>query len=417
MDVLLPRVVIVGASLAGGRTARELREAGFAGAITVIGEEAHLPYDRPPLSKQVLSGKWTVDQVDLHTAQEWQDWGVELILGTRAVSVGQQHVELADGRSVGFDELIIATGASARRLPGQPEDPRIHVIRTRNDAARLRARLVEAQTLVVVGGGFIGAEVAAVARGMGVEVTLVEVAPAPFARVLGDDVARLCARLHTEHGVVILAGRQTVGFHTDLPQVVVVLDDGTELVADDVLVGVGSAACVDWLSGSAVPVVDGAIPCGPTGTVEGLDHVSALGDVAAWFDPRYGDGRRIEHWTSATDQARIVARRLMGLATEPLPPPYFWSDQYTSKIQLVGRPDLSDRVETFTVPKRPGAAVATYYSGDHVIAAVTFSAPHVLARLRPLLLSGADRAHVEETLRALDAHRTDPQTLIEKEPV
>ncbi len=417
MAELTRRVVIVGASLAGSRTARELRDAGFSGDIVLVGDESHLPYDRPPLSKQVLSGRWTPEQVVLHSREEWQDAGVELILGVRATGVHHQQVTLADGRELGFDELVIATGAAARRLPGQPDDPRIHVVRTCDDSARLRARLTQGRSLIVVGGGFIGAEVAAVARGMGLEVTLVEVARAPFARVLGDDVAQLCARLHADQGVRVLAGRRTVGLRTDGDQVAVTLDDGTELVANDVLVGVGSIAAVDWLADGVVPVADGAVPCGPTGRVEGLDHVSAVGDVSAWLDPRYGDRRRIEHWTSAGDQARIVARRLMGLAVDPLPPPYFWSDQYSSKIQLIGRPDLSDSVEIFDVPARPGAVVATYSRAGRLIAAVTFSAPHVLARLRPLLLAGADKVTVEDTLAGLGARGNKSGSTNEKEHV
>lgn len=386
------RIVVVGASLAGSRTALELRELGFDGEIVLVGDEPHLPYDRPPLSKQVLAGTWPIQRSELCSEGKWAQLDIELRLGQPATQLDDGAV-VVGGSRVPFDDIVLATGAAARHLPDQPTDDRIHVLRTRDDAERLRARLARGQTLVIVGGGFIGAEVAAVARGLDVEVSLVEAAPAPFARVLGNDVGGRCADLHADHGVCVLAGRTTTGFLTGGEQVGVTLDNGTELWADDVLVGVGSAPNVGWLRGSQVPIADG-VPCEPTGRVVGLDRVYAVGDVSAWADHRRGGPARVEHWTSAVDQAGIVARSLLDQPTEPMPPPYFWSDQYRTKIQLVGWPDLADDVEITEALERNDACAATYYRSDELVAVVTFSAPRVLARLRPLVARSATRAEV-----------------------
>jgi len=388
-------VVVVGAALAGVRTVQELRQAGFEGGITLVGAEAHEPYDRPPLSKQVLSGSWPVERAALTTSRALSDLGVDVRLGVRAVAVEDGVVVLDDGERIPFTELVIATGVSARRLPGQPESPSVHVLRTLEDALALKAHLEKAQSLLVIGGGFIGAEVAAVARAQGRDVTMVEALPLPFARVLGEKVATHCAELHRANGVRILTDARITRFADDGGAIGVELEDGLRLESDCVLVGVGTVPNTQWLRTSGLPNSNG-VPCDTLGRVVGHPNVYAVGDVAAWLDPLTMEYLRVEHWTSATEQARIVAHAIVGH-----PPavwaslmPYFWSDQYCTKLQLVGRPERATAVSLFVVPEEPRQLVGVYFDGPTLVAAVTFSAPRLLARLRGLVADQADSSSV-----------------------
>jgi NADPH-dependent 2,4-dienoyl-CoA reductase/sulfur reductase-like enzyme len=386
---------VVGAALAGVRTVHELREAGFEGRITLIGAERHEPYDRPPLSKQVLSGAWPVARAALTTSQELAALDVEVRLGVAATAFVDSCVVLDDGERVPFASLVIATGVGARRLPGQPQSASVHVLRTLDDALALKANLEKAQSLLVVGGGFIGAEVAAVARTQGRDVTMVEALALPFARVLGETVAGLCSKLHRSHGVRIVTNARIARFADDGSAVGVELEGGLRLESDCVLVGVGTVPNTAWLSNSGVESSAG-VPCDASGRVEGHPNIYAVGDVAAWHDPIWGERLRIEHWTSATEQARVVARTIVGLpaAAGALMLPYFWSDQYKTKLQLVGRPERASEVRLLAVPDKPAQVVGTYFEHDRLVAVVTFSAPHLLARFRGLVGDRAQPAAV-----------------------
>lgn len=395
-------IVIVGASLAGLRTAEELRAAGFEGPITLAGSEHHLPYDRPPMSKQVLAGKRSAGDVTLRERSAIDALDVRLRLGCTATAVEDDRVLLDGAEWIPFSDLVIATGVSARRLPGQPYDRCVHQLRTIDDSLRLRDHLERARSLVVVGGGFIGAEVAAVARSRGLDVTMVEALPTPLARALGNEIGRRCAQLHAEHGVRVLTHARIVDFETADGAARLNLADGSALESDCVLVGVGTRPNTGWLRGLGLDV-RGGVPCDETGRVEGKANVYAVGDVAAWYNATYRHRHRVEHWTNASEQARVVARSAVGLplgkTSHELP--YFWSDQYDIKIQLVGRPDLADRVHVAGLGGKPGRLVATYYRSARLVAAVTFGAPAVLAEYRPLVAAMADEEDVRVGAPAL----------------
>ncbi|MGH3928975.1 MAG: NAD(P)/FAD-dependent oxidoreductase [Pseudonocardiaceae bacterium] len=416
-------VVVVGAGLGGLRTVESLRAAGFAGRISLVGDEPHLPYDRPPLSKEVLSGRWTEDRAMLRRG-ELSDLDVALRLGTAVVGVDTAAVQLADGTQLSYDTLVVATGVRPRRLPGQPDHPRWHMLRTLEDCRALRASMSQARSLLVVGAGFIGAEVAATARAAGLEVTVLEALSVPFARILGEQMGELCARLQTDNGVTMRTGVRLTEFldtgfldtgflnpgfdDTSAAGIAARLSDGSIVRADCGVVGVGTVVEGEWLSGLGVPA-DNGLACDATGLVVGTGNVYAVGDVAAWPHPIFGDSPRIEHWTSATEQAMVVAQRITG--TEIIGPadviPYFWSDQYGLKLQLVGRPDRATSVEVLHDPgaiKGTGVikgTVAGYFSDDALVAALAFHSPRLLNRCRALIRDGASAWQVRDTVKEL----------------
>ena len=381
-------VVIVGASLAGLRTAEELRSTGFEGMITLVGKESHLPYDRPPLSKQVLSGDRAPEDVTLRNADGLDKLDLQLLLGRTATEVDNKRVLLDDVDSLPYTDLVIATGVSARRLANHPSSESVHVLRTLDDSIRLRDHLRRAHSLLVVGAGFIGAEVAAVARQQGLDVSMVEALASPFARTLGTQVGSRCRRLHEDHGVRIVTNAQVASFTSSDSSATLRLADGTVLEADCVLIGVGTTTNQQWLNGVGLAGSNG-VPCEATGRVEGHPNMFAVGDVASWHNNRFGERHRVEHWTNASEQAHVLARTMLGASTSSSTHdlPYFWSDQYRTKVQLIGRPDLADSVDLIDLPGKPGRFLGMYFQSSSLVAAVTFSAPAILARLRPLVAS------------------------------
>jgi NADPH-dependent 2,4-dienoyl-CoA reductase/sulfur reductase-like enzyme len=391
-------VLVIGAGLGGLRTAEQLRAAGFQGRISLVGAEPHPPYDRPPLSKQLLSGAWEPDRVVLSTVDALTELGVRTHLGRSAVALRPGSVELSDGSALHGDAVVIATGLVARTLPGQPD--RVHTLRTLDDSLALRATLERAGSLLVVGGGFIGAEVASTARDRGLDVTVLEAMPVPSIRALGTELGALAARLLTEGGVDLRTEVKITGMTAGPAEptgVTVHLADGAELTADAALVGIGGEPRLEWLADSGTTTA-GGLMCGPTGRVEGLPTTWAVGDVALWEDPVLGGHHRHEHWTSAGDQAAVVARDILG-ATPPAPAvPYFWSDQFGLKIQLLGRPGLGDQVVPLHGEGLDGGpirgTVAGYFADDRLVAVAGFGAARRMVRYRPLLGSGAARAEV-----------------------
>lgn len=334
----MEHVVVVGAGLGGVRVVEQLRANGHRGPITLIGAEEHPPYDRPPLSKQVLSGVWDPDRVILRDKPALDELGVAYRFGAAAIGLHDTTVELEDGSVVAGDAVVLATGVRARTIPGQPDG--VRTLRTLDDATALRDALGESRSLLVVGGGFVGAEVAHAARQRGVDVTVLEAMPTTAAHALGPELGALTGRLFTEAGVDLRCGTRLSRFadaHT------VELADSTRLSADVVLVGIGATPDVGWLGLDT----DG-VPCDRTGRVEGAPNTWALGDVAAWWDDVRGARCRTEHWTATVDQAAVVARDLLGQERPPPSVPYVWSDQFGLKIQLVGRPDLADNVLPLT---------------------------------------------------------------------
>ena len=358
-------VLIVGAGLAAVRTAEQLRRNGFGAPITIVGAETHPPYDRPPLSKQMLRGE--VDEVALKPASFYEDNGITLRLGcpAHAVDVAAHTVELADGQLLGYDQLVIATGLVPNRIAAFGELDGLCVLRSLDDCVALQRRAASARRAVVIGAGFIGCEVAASLRGLGVQVTLVEPQPAPLAGVLGEQAGALIARLHHDEGVDVRTGVAVDSISGGDGVESVTLSDGSVIAADLVVVGIGSRPASDWLTSSDVDVADGVV-CDAVGRTSAPD-VWAIGDVASWRDAT-GTQIRVEHWSNVADQARTLVAAMLNLEAVVSPGvPYFWSDQYDIKIQCLGRPRAGDTVH---VVDDDGRRFLAYYEREGVLVAV-----------------------------------------------
>jgi 3-phenylpropionate/trans-cinnamate dioxygenase ferredoxin reductase subunit len=366
-------VVVVGASAAGLTAAETLRRDGYTGRLTLVGAEDRLPYDRPPLSKQVLAGGWPPEKVELRGAAALEGLDAQWTLGVPAagLDVAGRRLTLADGRELSFDGLVLATGVRPRRLPAGHELAGVHVLRTLEDALALRTGLLAARRVAVVGAGFLGAEVAAVAREMGLEVTVVDPLPAPMIRQFGPVVGGLLADLHTAHGVRVRCG---VGLREILGQdgrvTGVLTDDDERVPADLVLVAIGSAPAVDWLAGSGLGIGNG-VECDEF--CRAAPGVVAAGDVANWPHPGVGERIRVEHRMNATEQGAAAARALLG-STEPFAPvPYFWTDQYDVKIQVYGHVPPTAEFAVVEGDPATGRFAALYGHGGHVVAALTWN--------------------------------------------
>ena len=377
---------MVGASLAGLRAAETLRQEGFDGTLTIIGAEPHLPYDRPPLSKQLLTGKWETQQALLRPSGFYAELQLDLMLGTEAVALdtAAQTISLADGGLVSYDGLVIATG-SRSRMPDGWQREGVCDLRTLDDALALRKRFAAGPRLVIVGGGFIGCEVAAAARNSGIDVTVVEMMPAPLHGVLGSQLGSAIARMHEDQGVSFRFGAGVAALEGRERVERVRLRDGSAIDADLVVVGIGTRPTTGWLAGSGLQVRDGIV-C--DSRCAAGDNVVAAGDVACWFNDRYGRHMRVEHWTNASEQGIAAARRLLhgGTAAPYQPVPYFWSDQYGVKLQLAGQPSADSEVVIAHGDLESGRFVALYGSAGRLTAVLTGNWPRLLARYRKLLM-------------------------------
>ena len=391
-------VVIVGASLGGLRTAQSLRSADFTGRITLVGDEEHPPYDRPPLSKQVLSGEWQPEQASLADDAELKRLELDLRLGVRAthLDLPGKAVVLDGGERVGYDTAVIATGASPRAIPGTPHLTGIHTLRTLDECIALRNDLERASKVVVVGAGFIGAEVAATAREKGLEVTVLEALPIPLARGLGSELGPVIAGLHLDHGVDLRTGTGVAGFEGDERVERVLLADGTSLDADVVVVGIGVVPNTAWLDDSGLELRDGIV-CDEHCRAVGAPDVYAVGDVARWYNPLFEQEMRLEHWTNAVDQSMAVAATISGTPTPYAPVPYVWSDQYGSKIMIAGHVGPTDEIEVPIGSYDDRKFVALAHHEGRLTAVVGLNEPRKVLRLRRLLQS---RPSAEEALAA-----------------
>ena len=396
-------VAVVGASLAGLRAAETLRAEGHTGAIVLIGAEPHLPYDRPPLSKQFLAGTWGLERVLLRPAEKIAALGLELRLGHSAggLDVEGHTLELDDGSTVGFDGLVLATGAHPRLLPGPRQIAGVHVLRTLEDSIALgHAIRQEGARVVVVGAGLIGSEVAATCHALGADVTVVEALAQPVERVLGAEMGAVCGELHADHDVTLLteagvaALRSTgagAGADASVGDAVngVELDDGRVLDADVVVIGIGVVPTTQWLEGSGLEIDNGVVA---DATLHVADDIVVAGDMARWFDESLGTHVRIEHWTNAVEQGVAAARSLLAGrsdATPYVPVPYFWSDQYETKIQVLGHPSPDDDVVVVEGALQERRFVALYGRAGKFTAALGFSRPRQLMGYRALLEAGA----------------------------
>ena len=384
----LEQIAIVGASLGGLRTAQALRGRGkFEGTLTLIGAEPHYPYDRPPLSKQLLAGEWGPEKTLLDPPDRVDGLGLDLRLGVRAESLDLEarEVALSDGERVGFDALIIATGAAPRTLPNTPDLAGIHTLRTIDDSMRIRAALAEGPKVAVVGAGFIGAEVAAVARSAGLEVTLIEALPAPLAQSAGVEVGEALAALHRDRGVDVRCNALVAGIEGGERVERVVLADGSTVDADLVVVGIGVAPETGWLEGSGLELRDGVV-C--DATLAAAQGVYALGDVCRWYNPVFDEEMRVEHWTNVIHQSRQVARNLLAEPGQARPfasVPYVWSDQYDLSIQSLGHPKADDEVEVLHGSLESREFVVGYRRNGIIVGGLTFNMPQQLSSYRPLI--------------------------------
>ncbi|HWG28766.1 MAG TPA: FAD-dependent oxidoreductase [Actinospica sp.] len=349
----------MGASAAGLSAAETLRREGYGGEITLVGAEPQLPYDRPPLSKQILAGEWEADRLALRSDEHLADLGLDFRLGTSAtgLDLGARSVALADGSSLEYDALIIATGVRPRRLPGEGA----HVLRTLGDALALRERIGPGTRLVVVGAGFLGAEAAAVARGLGAEVTVLEPAPVPLAHAVGAEVGSVLARAHLENGVDLRTGVGVAAVARGEVQ----LADGSVIVADEVLVAIGALPNTEWLESSGL-TVDNGVVCDEYCVA--APGVYAAGDVARWHNPLFDTSMRIEHRTNAAEQGMAVARNLLNPdSPKPFAPvPYFWSDQYDMKVQAYGYLRGHEQIAVVEGDLAERRFLAAYRTGDRV---------------------------------------------------
>lgn len=378
-------IVIVGGGLAAARTAEQLRRAEFAGRVTIVSDEVHLPYDRPPLSKEVLRKE--VDDVALKPREWYDENDITLRLGAAATGLdtAARTVTLADGSVIGYDELVIATGLVPRRIPALPDLDGIRVLRTFDESMALREHASACQRAVVVGAGFIGCEVAASLRSLGVDVVLVEPQPTPLASVLGEQIGGLVARLHRAEGVDVRLGVGVAEVRGEGRVDTVVLTDGTELAADLVVVGIGSHPATGWLEGSGIEVDNGVL-CDEAGRTS-APNVWALGDVASWRDAT-GHQARVEHWSNVADQTRVVVPAMLGRDTSSaVVVPYFWSDQYDVKIQCLGEPEATDTVH---LVEDDGRKFLAYYERDGVLVGVVGGAmPGKVMKVRAKIAAGA----------------------------
>ncbi|MFK4106267.1 NAD(P)/FAD-dependent oxidoreductase [Streptomyces sp. NPDC019531] len=378
------RIAVVGASAAGLAAAETLRREGYDGTLTLVGEEPEPPYDRPPLSKQVLAAEWDSDRLALRTSGDLAALDLDLRLGVAATGLElvDRTVRLADGSEVPYDGLVIATGVRPRRLPGEGA----HVLRTLDDALTLRERLTPGNRLVVVGAGFLGAEAAAVAWRLGAEVTLLEPAAVPLAHAVGAEVGQMLAQAHVDRGVDLRCG-VTV---TEVTEDGVRLADGEVIEANEVLVAIGSLPNTDWLDGSGLAVGDGVV-CDEY--CEAAKNVYAAGDVARWYNPLFGTSMRIEHRTNAAEQGMAAARNLLAApeARKPFAPvPYFWSDQYDMKIQAYGFLRGHDEVAVVEGDLAERRFVAVYRTGDRVSGALAVGMPpKAIRQWRQAIVTGA----------------------------
>ena len=393
--------VIVGASLAGINAARTLRLQGHTGSIIVVDADSERPYDRPPLSKQMLTGEWEPEKILLPAGKE--DLDLEFRLGVRAKAVDlaarQITLEGADGTvaNTAFDSLIIASGASARRLPDTAGIAGVHVVRTLADSLALRAELEAGPSrVVVIGAGFIGAEVASSCRKRGIEVTLVEAMPLPLERILGAEMGRVCAQVHIENGVDLRLGTGVLQLETEIVDGVekvvgVALTDGTSVATEVVVVGIGVTLNVDWLEGSGLTLDDGVV-C--DNTLLAAPGVVAAGDIARYPSARFGRMLRVEHWETAIAGGEAAARRLLAEASGETPVvfdpiPWFWSDQYDRKIQLAGRPMPTDTCVVVHGSTDEFRFVALYGDGDRLTGVLGMNRPRHVVQLRALFEEGA----------------------------
>ena len=387
-------IVVVGASLAGLRAVETFRKAGYAGPLTLLGAEEHLPYDRPPLSKAFLdAGADMSADTTFRSDAQLRDLDVELLLGQPATGLDTKGSEVVVGQHrLPYSALVLATGAHPRTLPGE-QLPGVHTLRTIDDARAIRQALDAGARTVVIGGGFIGSEMASAARKRGGSVTIVEAAEQPLVRAVGRQMAEVCAGLHARNGTSLRCGVAVDAIEGDGRVEQVVLSDGVTLEADLVVVGIGAEPTTGWLASSGLEIDDGVV-CDENLRTN-VPGVYAAGDLARWHNPLFDQQMRLEHWTSAAEQGATAARNALDPAgAKPYATvPYFWSDWYADKLQMVGVGD-ADEVRLLG-DSEADRWLALYRRGGHLVGALALNMPGKIMKYRALI---ARRAAWEQAL-------------------
>ncbi|WP_328608899.1 NAD(P)/FAD-dependent oxidoreductase [Amycolatopsis sp. NBC_00345] len=405
------RIVIVGASLAGLRTADSLRANGFTGELVLIGDEPHEPYDRPPLSKAVLAGRTGTDRLFLPSAQ---DLNARRLLGVAAtgLDLAAGEVRLADDRRIGFDRLVIATGSRSRPwpVPGEAALRGVHLLRGREDADRIRADLTAGpRRVLVIGGGFTGSEVASSCHDLDIPVTVALRGAAPMASALGEAVGTAIGARQRAHGIDLRVRTTVTALHGDAEGRLrrVWLSDGDELEVDVAVVALGSVANTEWLAGCGLAADPRGVECDAAGRAMGLDcavvpDVYVAGDVARWRHPHFdAEPQALQHWGNAVDQAEVAAHNLTHRHQRPATAlPAFWSDQFGLNVKSVGLPHLADQVVLTQGSFERGPFVAAYGRGGITVGAVAVNSPRVLDGYAALI---TERAPFPPAINATDS--------------
>lgn len=384
------RALIVGAGMAGVQTAVALREQGWTGSVTLLGEEPHQPYDRPPLSKAVLLGTAEGSAFDI----DFPALGIDLLLGQRATALRpEERLVETDAGQVGYDRLVIATGAEAITLPESAHLPGVHVLRTLDDARRLRSVLAEQREVVVVGAGWIGAEFATAALEAGCPVTVVEAADRPLAGALPAEVAVHMGHWYADHGVRLVTGARVVAVETGA----VLLDDGSRLTADSVVVGIGARPATGWLADSGIERCPDASIRADRRLRTSLPDVYAVGDCASFPSARYRARLLVHHWDNALQGPSTVAANIVGAVhvvgkeeygLDYDPVPYFWSEQFGRFVQYAGHHTAADTLLWRGDPGTPAWTVCWQHDGV-LVALLAVGRPRDLAQGRRLIERGA----------------------------
>jgi len=403
----IQHVVIVGASLAGLNAAETLRSEGYSGRITMIGDEPERPYDRPPLSKQILTGEWDADRLPLRSPDELADLNLDLRTGRRAIglSAADRVLRLDRSESLEFDGLIIATGARPSSLPFGSELDGVYTLRGRSDALRIRTELETSERVAVIGAGFIGAEVAASARARGLDMTMIEALSAPMLGPLGEELAEWAKTLHADAGVRMRFDARVADLLGDGRVEGVLLEDGSRIEADTVVVGIGVRPNVEWLADSGLTIGDGVI-CDQY--CRAAPMIYAAGDVARWPNGLFAHFRyanpqrtmRIEHWTNAVEQGMAAARNLLlESRDEPLEAfatvPYFWSDQHGLSIMASGITSPRDEFRLVHGSLESNRFAAIYGLRGYLTGVVAVGWPRMLRRYQAMI---RDQVTWEEAL-------------------
>jgi 3-phenylpropionate/trans-cinnamate dioxygenase ferredoxin reductase subunit len=379
-------IVIAGGGLAAQRASETFRRLGYAGSIRMVCAEPHLPYDRPPLSKRILTGELRDESVRFRPSAWYEDNAVDVLIevSTTHLSSQERRVGLSDGTTLRYDQLLIATGSRPRPLPVLAGYENVSELRTIDDAQRLRRALRPGMRLTVVGAGFIGMEVASTARKLGAEVVMIEAASSPVFGVLGEQLGTWFAELHRSEGVEVITNRTVIGVRGDRAVKFLQLSDERAIETDHIIAGIGVQPNVEWLAGTGL--ANGGVPVDVNGRTRAQD-VFAAGDAAATYDHRLGRHVPGSHWEAASRQAVRAARSMLGLEPGTVEPSSFWTDQYGVRVQYLGNAQLADAIVIDGNPECRNFT-ATFTHRSRPVAALLVDRPRSLPAMRELLNGG-----------------------------